>query len=59
MPAMIPKIEEWNNGTAYGVAPPAQVTSVNVESIEKSSSIPRSVSNLQPSTEEVCRQCGF
>ena len=53
---MVPKIEEWNNGTAYGVTPPTQVTSVNVEGIEKSSPIPRSVSNLQPASDEVKKE---
>jgi len=52
-PSMVPKLEEWSNGTAYGVTPPTQVTSVNVEGIDKSSPIPRTVGNLQPATEEV------
>ena len=53
--SMIPKIEEWSNSTPYGVTPPTQVTSVNLEGLDKRSPNQRSLSSVQSSTEEVSR----
>ena len=54
VPSMIPKIEEWSNGTPYGVTPPTQVTPVNVDGLEKNSPSSRNASTLHSSAEEVC-----
>jgi len=53
MPSLIPKMEEWSNVTAYGVPPPAQVTSVSLTGVEKNSPTPRDITPLQTSGEEV------
>uniref|UniRef100_H2Z6T9 Paired domain-containing protein n=1 Tax=Ciona savignyi TaxID=51511 RepID=H2Z6T9_CIOSA len=54
VPSVIPKLEEWNNMTAYGVPPPTQVTTVHLNGVEKSSPLSRDVTSLQqsPSSEE-------
>ncbi|XP_076817619.1 paired box protein Pax-9-like isoform X2 [Clavelina lepadiformis] len=54
VPHMIPKIEEWNGVTAYGVTPPSQVTSVNLCDLGKNSPDNRpNVTNLQSTANEI------
>nr|BAE06632.1 transcription factor protein [Ciona intestinalis] len=54
VPSVIPKLEEWNNMTPYGVPPPTQVTTVHLNGGEKSSPVSRDITSLQqsPTSEE-------
>lgn len=50
-PTVIPKVEEWNGVTSYGVTPPTQVTSVPMNNqMEKVSPNASDVTTLHPNT---------